>query len=60
MPGAALFLTTMFYLQSDHPANEDATSLNHPSDGSEDQEEARDQSGEDLFPLILLLWSMSQ
>lgn len=50
----------LYSLQSDHPAREDATSFNHPSDGSEDQEEARDsadQSGEDLF-LLLLLWSI--
>lgn len=46
-------MTLAFYSpQSDHPAREEATSLNNPSDGSEDQEEARDsadQSGEDFF-----------
>lgn len=40
------------FLQIDHLATADATSLNHPSDGSEDQEETHDtadQSGEVFF-----------
>lgn len=56
-PGAIQFV--FYHLQSDHTAR-DETPLNPPSDGSEDQEEAResaDQSGEGLFPLIFLLLS---
>lgn len=50
------------FLQTDHLATAEATSLNHPSDGSEDQEEthdAADQSGEDLLFFLPSLCSMS-
>lgn len=47
-------------LQSDCPAREEATSLNNPSEGSEDQDEALDSAdqGSEDFSLLFLLWSI--